>query len=180
MTGGYKIDNQSGVYFLTFQIIKWIDLFTRLDYRDIIIDSFQFCQKNKELNIHAYVIMSNHIHVVLSAENNNLSDTIRDFKTYTSKTIIKTIKSIEESRSDWMLNLFEFEAKKQKRNDAYQVWTHDNHPEELISNHFIDQKIDYIHQNPVVAAIVDEAEDYIYSSARNYAGEKGLIEIDFL
>ena len=99
MTGGYKIDNQSGVYFLTFQIIKWIDLFTRLDYRDIIIDSFQFCQKNKELNIHAYVIMSNHIHVVLSAENNNLSDTIRDFKTYTSKTInMQVSPSVAEPR----------------------------------------------------------------------------------
>ncbi len=180
MKGGYKIDDQSGIYFLTFTVIEWIDLFSRQIYKDIIIDSLKFCQDKKGLKLHAYVIMSNHMHSVMSAENSNLSDIIRDFKTHTSKEFTKTIKNIDESRKKWMLNLFEFEAKKHKKNKFYQVWTNDNHPEELLSNEFIDQKIDYIHNNPIEAGIVDEAEKYIYSSARDYAGIQGLLKIDFL
>ena len=173
----YKIDDQEGLYFLTFQVVRWIDIFTRQVYRDIVLDSFRFCQKNKGLYIHSWVIMSNHIHAILSSDNENLSGTIRDFKTFTSKAIIKAIKHGNESRKDWMLNLFESEAKKHKRNKKYQVWTHDNHPVELLSNKFIDQKIEYIHNNPVKAGIVDKAEDYVYSSARDYSGEKGLLDI---
>jgi len=177
MSDSYKIDNQEGLYFLTFQIIQWIDIFTRQVYRDIVLDSFRFCQKEKGLHIHSWVIMSNHVHAVLSSDDENLSGTIRDFKTFTSKAIVDTIKNENESRKEWMLALFESEAKKHKRNKNYQVWTHDNHPVELFSNKFIDQKVEYIHNNPVKAGIVDNAEDYIYSSARDYCGEKGLLEI---
>ncbi len=177
MTDKYKIDDQEGLYFLTFQIVRWIDIFTRQVYKDIILDSFRFCQKNKGLKVHSWVIMSNHIHAILSSDNENLSGTIRDFKTFTSKAIIEAIKQRNESRKVWMLTLFEFEATKHKRNKNYQVWTHDNHPVELLSNKFIDQKIEYIHDNPIKAGIVDKSEDYVYSSARDYTGEKGLLDI---
>ena len=84
---GYKIRDQSATHFLTFSIMGWIDIFSRQRYRDIIIESFQFCRKNKGLLIGGYVIMSNHIHVIWTASNNNLSDIVRDFKTFTSKAI---------------------------------------------------------------------------------------------
>ena len=98
MGTSYKIQDQSGYYFLTFQVINWIDVFTRKKYRDIVMESFIYCQKNKGLSVHGYVIMSNHIHCILSSTNDNLSDIIRDFKTFTSKEILEGINSNEESR----------------------------------------------------------------------------------
>jgi putative transposase len=74
MSTGYKIHEKDGVYFLTFQIVGWVDLFTLRDYRDVVIDSFKFCQQNKGLNLFAYVIMSNHIHLLAQSELGDLSD----------------------------------------------------------------------------------------------------------
>src|SRR5215475_7205614 len=82
-----------------------------------------------------------------------------------------------ESRREWMLNLFEFSAKQHKRNEKYQVWTHENHSEIVYGNQFMDSKIKYIHENPVRSGIVLKAEDYLYSSARNYAGLEGILEV---
>jgi len=76
-----------------------------------------------------------------------------------------------------MLNLFEFSAKQHKRNERYQLWTHENHAEIVYGNQFMESKINYIHQNPVRAGIVENAEDYLYSSARNYAGIKGVLDV---
>lgn len=121
--------------------------------------------------------MSNHIHIILQSETNKLSDTIKEFKSLTAKKILKTVKTDTENRRDVMLNIFEFEVKRHKRNEHYQIWRHDNHPELIFSNHFLDQKINYIHDNPIKAGIVGQQEDYLYSSARDYAGEKGLVEI---
>jgi REP element-mobilizing transposase RayT len=180
MTSGYKIKDQEGLYFLTFQIVDWIDVFTRKIYRDIIIDSFKFMIDEREFQLFSYVIMSNHIHLIANSSNGKLSDAIRDFKKYTSKRIIDTIMSTPESRMEWMLNRFESKAKEHTRNEVYQVWTHQNHPEILYSEKFIVQKINYIHNNPVRAGIVDKPEDYIYSSARNYASLEAPIEIQIL
>jgi len=132
------------------------------------------------LNIHAFVIMSNHAHCLLSSNIGDLSGTIRDFKTFTSKKIIEEIKLQNESRREWMLGQMKYFAKTNKRNSEYQFWTQENHPMELYSNKFKEQKLDYIHQNPVRAGIVDEPWEYIYSSARAYCDMKCLLDIDFL
>ena len=180
MSDGYKIRNQQGLYFFTFQIINWIDLFTRQAYRDIVIESMRYCQQNKGLRVHAYVIMSNHVHTIFSTEETDLSHVVRDFKTFTSKEIIRTIQTIPESRKAWILGQMAYYAKRHKRNKYYQVWTHENHPVDLVTNHFTDQKLNYIHNNPVAAGIVEVPEHYLYSSARDYCGMKGLIPVTFL
>ena len=180
MDTGYKIRNQHGIYFLTLTVVNWVDIFTRKVYRDIVIDSLRFCQKKKSLNLHAYVIMSNHIHLIASSKTGQLSDFLRDFKKHTSKTILKEIEKGNESRKYWLLNVFKFKATLHQRNEIYQLWTHDNHPIELESNYFIEQKLNYLHDNPVRAGWVDEPEDYVYSSARNYAGKSGLLEVLYL
>ena len=180
MQEAYKIKDQNGMYFLTMQIVNWIDIFTRKIYKDIIIDSFQYSIENKGFDVFAYVIMSNHIHLLCKSNTDDLSGTIRDIKSFTSKQMLKYIQEENESRRTWMLNLFEFEAKKHKRNTKYQVWTHINHPEYIYSNKFIRQKLDYIHNNPVKAGIVEHPEEYLYSSARNYAGLDNLLKIELL
>ena len=178
--GGYKIRNQGATYFLTFTVEGWIDLFTRKVYRDIILDSFMFCRKNKGLQIHAFVIMSNHIHVIWTAKNNNLSDIIRDFKTHTSNTFIKVMQEVLESRRGWLLHMFKYYARGTNANKVFKIWTNDNHPEEIFTQDFFYQKLKYIHENPVRVGLVKKETDHIYSSASNYAGLESIIPIDFL
>jgi len=177
---GYKISNQEGTHFLTFTVVGWIDIFSRQRYRDIIIDSFQFCRKNKGLEIGAFVIMSNHIHTIWTAVNANLSDIVRDFKTFTSKAISKSIADEPESRREWLLYMFEFYARRTMANDHYKVWTSNNHPEEVFGEDFLRTKLNYTHENPVRAGLVVDPIEYLYSSAANYAGKKGIMEIDYL
>ncbi|MCX6302980.1 MAG: transposase [Bacteroidia bacterium] len=180
MTTGYQIKDQEGLHFLTFQIVDWIDIFTRKVYKDIIIDSFKYSIENKGFQIFAYVIMSNHIHLVAQSSIGRLSDNIRDLKKFTSKRIISTILEVNESRKEWLLNRFRFRASQHSRNEVYQVWTHENHAMLLYSNEFIREKIEYIHDNPVRAGIVRNPEDYLYSSARNYASLEAPIDIPVL
>ncbi len=179
---GHKIENQNALHYMTFTVVGWIDVFTRKVHKDILINSLRYCIKEKGLNVHAYVIMSNHMHVILSAkEGYVLSDIVRDFKRHTAKTIIETILTEkEESRSEWMLKLFKYYAKYNKNNSTYQFWHRDNKPVELSSPKWINQKLAYIHLNPVRTGIVDMAEDYRYSSARSYIEEEGLIEVELL
>ena len=179
---GYTIGDQQAIYYLTFTVIGWIDIFSRQSYRDIVIESLKYCQQNKGLHLHAYVIMSNHMHLIVSVDEGfTVSDFMRDCKKHTSKQILHEIEhSGIESRKEWMLHQFKYYASRHQRNDTYQLWEHDNHPVQLISRTFMQQRIDYIHQNPVAAGLVYRAEDYIYSSASNYAGLDQIIDVDCL
>lgn len=179
-TGGYKIRDQSATHFLTFTIMDWIDIFSRQRYRDLVLQSFQFCRQKKGLLIGSYVVMSNHIHTIWTASQNNLSDILRDFKTYTSKAITASIETEPESRREWLLYMFRFFANRTNANEHFKVWTGDNHPEEITSDSFLKTKLNYIHANPVRAGLVTEPSQYLYSSAADYEGRKGLIEIDLL
>lgn len=116
--------------------------------------------------------MTNHLHLVIRAkEVSNLSDILRDYKKYTSKAIKNAIaENLQESKKEWLLEQF-------KTSEGFRFWRSENKPIELWSNTVIDQKIEYIHQNPVEAGFVFNAEDYVYSSAIDYAGEDGLLDI---
>jgi len=179
---GHKITDQQGLHFITCTVVGWIDVFSRRKYKDIIVDSFKYCIKNKGFVINAYVIMSNHIHFVgYTQDGYKLSDALRDFKSHTSKTIINSIREdFGESRQEWMLRLFKYYAKHQKNNSTYQLWRKDNRPIELLSPNWINTRIDYIHNNPVKAGYVNSPEHYIYSSAANYIGQDGLIEVKII
>ncbi len=178
---GYKITNQHALYYLTLTTVGWIDIFTRQRYRDILINSLDYCQKHKGLILHAYVVMSNHVHLIAqSQEPGRLSDILRDFKKFTSSMIIRSIQEDTESRRDWLLHVMAFHARYNHNNSLYQLWQHDNHPIELYSPDFIYQRLTYIHLNPVRAGWVAEAEHYLYSSAANYAGKKGLLDISVI
>ncbi len=181
--GGYKIRNQAAIHFITFAVVEWVDVFTRKDYRDMVLDSIRFCQQEKGMLLHSWCIMSNHIHLVLSAKKNDLSGLLRDFKKFTSKQLIAAINNNpKESRREWMLEVFRREGAKNSRNSEYQFWRQDNQPMELYSAAFIFQKMNYIHNNAVEAGIVEKAEDYLYSSARDYKLTRkcGLLDVVFL
>ena len=167
-------------YFATLTIVEWIDVFTRPAYRHIIVDSLNYCIANKGLQVYCWCLMSNHLHMIASAtEGNNLSDILRDFKKFTSKEITNSIKEIPESRKDWLLNLFWYAGKNDKKIKNYKVWQEGTDAKEIHSNEFLDEKMEYIHNNPVRAEIVANPVDYLYSSAKDYSGEKGFVNIEF-
>ena len=154
------------LYFVTLTVTDWIDVFTRRIYNDFIIENLAWCQQHKKLNIYAYVIMTNHIHLVANAENGSLGDVLRDFKTYSSKELVKMIRdNPSESRRDWMIKAFEKAGKYNPLNKNHQFWQNGNYPVLLYSAAVIQQKIDYIHDNPVKAGFVGSAHEFWYSSA---------------
>ncbi|AXE20209.1 transposase [Runella rosea] len=179
-----RIQNPEGLCFVTFATVQWADVFTRSSYVDIVLESLRYCQKEKGLRIHAWCIMSNHLHLIISTKFGvHPSDVLRDFKKFTSKQIIAAIEDKEqpESRRDWLLWLFRQAGENNSKNTTYQFWQQENHPIELSSNKFIDQKLAYIHENPVKVGIVDESWEYRYSSARDYMNnQKGLLEADLI
>jgi REP element-mobilizing transposase RayT len=101
MSQSYTIQDQSAPHYLTFQVIDWVDIFSRKIYRDIVIDSMKFCRSKMGLEIYAYVIMTNHVHVIWRASNDNLSVVIREFKKFTGRTIIDSLQNEPESRQYW-------------------------------------------------------------------------------
>ena len=169
-------------YFLTLTVIDWIDVFTRPVYKYIIIDSLKYCQKNKGLIIFSWCLMSNHLHLIAGTkEGFNLSNILRDFKKFTSKEIVSAIKeNPQESRKKWMLNRFEFAGRYDNKITNYKFWQEGNEAKEIHTNDFLNQKLNYIHDNPVKAEIVSRPEDYLFSSARDYVGEKGLLEVELI
>jgi len=178
MSTKYKATMGDTGYFVTITTVGWIDVFTRLKQRYVIINALDYCQKQKGLEIYAYCIMSNHIHMLCKAkEGYLLSNIMRDFKKYTSKQIIKTLINYPESRREWMLDYFKKACKYLKREQNYKVWQNGYHAEICSSNTFIKQKLDYIHNNPVKDKIVVNPEDYVFSSARNYAGLDYELEV---
>lgn len=181
MSEKYKFLNPQGIYFTTSTIVDWIDLFTRKEYCEIVVDSLSHCQKNKGLVIHAWCLMTSHLHLIVSSRGKQLlSDILRDFKTYTNEKFVGCISSINESRKDWLLKHFSERADSIKRVAHYKIWQDGNHPIELSTNAMIDQRLHYTHYNPVEAGFVTEPEHYVWSSAIDYSGDKGLLKIEFL
>ncbi len=179
---GYKIRDQQGIYFITFAVVEWVDVFTRKEYANIIIESLRYCIQHKGLKLHAWCIMSNHVHLIISSETNNLSDILRDFKKFTSKAIIEAIQnSKEESRKNWMLWIFKKAGERNSRNNDYQFWRQDHHPVQLETTTFSLDKLNYLHSNPVKAGVVEKAEDYLLSSAKDYYfGTTGALPLEHL
>ena len=174
----YLISDQNSIYYTTTTIIGWIDIFTRISYKEIITKSLNYCVASKGLELFGWVLMTNHLHMICRAkERYRLSEILRDFKKFTSKEIIKEITASNESRAEWLLDKFAFEARRSGRAENYKVWQDSNHALEIGAYIEIQEKLNYIHQNPIKAGWVYEAENYTYSSAIDYSGGKGLIEI---
>ena len=126
MSSKYKVGEDAIAHFVTFAVVGWIDVFSREQYKEIFVNSLQYCQQHKGLTLHAWVIMTNHVHLIISSNTNKIEDIVRDLKKYTSKQIIKAIQeNPTESRKEWMLNLFSFAGKNNNNNKDHQFWKQD-------------------------------------------------------
>ena len=171
-------ENENAPHFVTFTVLEWINIFTNKEYFDCVINCLKYCQKNLGLLIYEYVIMTNHIHLIIQARDGyQISKIISSFKKFTTKEILKILQN--DSRKH-ILRLLEniFAIKDQNQ---LQIWQETNYPEIIESDRFLQQKIDYIYNNPVVKGSVDEPQHYLYSSARNrYLDDNSIIILDNL
>lgn len=120
----YAIRSQEHFYFVTFTVVYWLDVFIRQEYRNILLDSIKYCQKEKGLLVGAYCIMTSHVHLTIATKGENkLEEIIRDLKSYTSHHIRKYMENNPyESRKEWMLWLMERAGKKKSNNKGFQFW----------------------------------------------------------
>lgn len=181
MARKYAIRDSAQLYFVSFATINWVDVFIRRQYCDIVVDILRYCVENKDLELYAWCIMSSHIHLIISSERANLSDILRDMKRHTAKRILEAIADdVQESRRERMLWMFARAGEKNSNNENYQFWQQHNHPIELHTNEMRKQRLDYLHNNPVVSGAVDEPQNYLYSSCRDYYGQPGLLPVILL
>mgnify|MGYP000333141504 FL=1 len=167
----YKIIDSQQPHFMTVTVLHWIPLFTRPATVEIILNSLRFLMK-EDLKVYAYVILENHLHLV--AQSKDLSKDMARFKSFTASRLIQYLKD-NNVRS--ILDQLAFYKKAHKTDRTYQLWQEGVHPELIQGQEMMQQKVAYIHQNPVKRGYVDFDVDWRYSSARNYAGGEGLLDV---
>lgn len=141
MSTKYKAKEIDKAYFITITTVGWIDVFTRLNQKYVIINALRYCQENKGLTIFAFCLMHSHLHIFCRADGGiTLSEIMRDFKKYTSKRIVQTIIEEPESRREWMLDFFSKSCEHLNRTQKYKVWQDGYNAEEVYSNKWIKEK----------------------------------------
>jgi len=177
MSSKYKFGDPGELHFVTYTVVGWIDIFTRDETRQIVIDSLSYCHRTKGLNIHAWCLMTNHVHVIVSSRNKPLDNIIGRHKRHVSMEIKKWLAAGSgESRREWMLELFNRAGLANSNNADFQFWQQTNHPIHIYSREVIMQKLNYLHNNPVRAGFVHKPEHWRWSSAVDYAGGTGLLK----
>jgi REP element-mobilizing transposase RayT len=175
MNRKYKFHNPEGTYFVSFAVRNWADAFTRNEYKKILVENLAYGQKHDGLEIYAWCIMSSHVHLIARAEKGHeLQNILRNLKSKTGKEVIGAISgNSEESRKEWLLEKF-------KTDSGYRFWQKGSHPVELRSQAQMEHMLTFVHQNPVKEGLVFKPEDYEYSSAADYTGIKGLLNIQWI
>ena len=167
----YKIIEPELPHFVTCTVLHWIPVFTRPETVEIVLDSLRFLMKER-LKVYAYVVLENHLHLV--AQSDDLNRDVARFKSYTARQLLAYLKAHNVRQ---ILDQLAFYKKAHKDDRAYQLWQEGCHPEWIQSDEMMRQKVEYIHENPMKRGYVDLPEHWRYSSARDYAGQSGLLEV---
>jgi putative transposase len=174
------IQGRQACYFITFNTVDWVDVFIRPVYKQVIVHTLNHFIDNKGLTVYAWSLMTNHLHLLAQArEGYVIAEIEKEFKSFTTTKILEAIDTEPEARKDWMLKRFENFSNMLGLLKKFHVWQSSSNPvfidmkkTELLIDHIL-----FIHENPVRDRFVDTAADYPYSSARDYAGMKGLVKI---
>jgi putative transposase len=168
----YRFHEDEYPYFLTCTIVGWLAVFTRADAVQIIFDSWNFLKKEKNFRLYGYVILENHLHLIAQAP--NLANAIKSFKMFTARQIVDLL---EAQGASVLLKQLRLLKLPHKTKSTFQVWEEGSHPQQIGSDEMMLQKLEYIHDNPVKRGYVDQQVHWRYSSARNYVGLPGLIDV---
>jgi REP element-mobilizing transposase RayT len=169
----YVILEPDKPHFLTYTVVEWLPVFTRPDAVQILLDSWTHQRQYDGLRLFGYVVLENHLHFVAQAP--RLDKCVSSFKSYTAGRLIELLEACQVER---LLARLRFAKKAHKTDREYQFWQEGSHAEMVFSESVMREKLDYIHRNPVQRGYVDLPEHWRYSSARNYLGQPGLIDID--
>ena len=168
----YKITENQVPYFHTCTVVGWLPIFTRPQTVQIILDSWDYLQKNDNFVLHGYVIMENHLHLI--AKSDNHTEVMKRFKSFTARQIIDYLKKQGVTK---FLKQLEFYKLHHKTDSQYQLWQEGTHPQQILNEEMMRQKLEYIHYNPVKRGYVDDAVHWRYSSARDYVGQESLVSV---
>jgi REP element-mobilizing transposase RayT len=168
----YRIFETAYPYFMTCTIVGWLPVFTRREAVDIVLESWRFAQRERELKLFGYVILENHLHFIASAP--DLSDVVQRFKSFTARQIVELL---ERKSEQALLQQLHSHKLRHKTQSEHQVWEEGSHPQQIQNDEMMWQKLEYIHANPIRRGYVDDPLHWRYSSARNYAKQAGLIDV---
>lgn len=168
----YRIFEDECPYFLTWTIVGWLPVFTRQEAVEIVFDSWRYLQREHGFKLFGYVILENHLHLIASAP--ALEKVIKDSKSFTARQLIDLL---ERREATVLLKQLQFHKLAHKVESEYQLWQEGSHPEQIQNDSMMWQKLEYIHNNPVERGYVDDPVHWRYSSAKNYAGQPGLIDV---
>ena len=169
----YKIYEPTHPHFVTCTVLHWLPLFTRQESVDIVLQCLRYLQQNDDFKLYAYVVLENHIHMVV--QSNDIGKSMESFKKYTANELLKLL---QKENVKTILDQLRFYKKAHRVDKIYQIWEEGYHPKLMQTDAMIINKINYIHQNPVKRGYVDEATHWRYSSARDYEGMRGLIDVE--
>ena len=174
MRSRYRINNDDCAHFITSTIVEWLPVFTTAARCDILVRSFEYCRKQKELRIHAWVILDNHFHAIVAGP--ELARTVADLKRFTA---LELLGQLEIEGREWLLNQLSYFRAAHKRESAHQVWQEGVHPQRILSDEMMFQKLEYMHNNPVKRGLVASPEHWVYSSAHEWLpGANPVMRVD--
>lgn len=180
MSRRYKFHDNDKLYFISFAVINRIDFFIRDEYKQELIKSWQHCMEHKGLQIYGWGIMTSHVHMIIGTNEKKLDEIVGEMKSYTSTRFkILISEHPQESRKEWIIWMIRRAGIRNSNNTDWQFWQQHNKPIEIKDQEMFDKVLQYVHDNPVAAGFVDKAEDWKYSSARDFCGVKGLINLSF-
>jgi putative transposase len=166
----HVLENQP--HFVTCTVVNWLPIFSQIEIAQIILESLQFMQEHKRIDLYAYVIMENHLHLIVASA--NLSQEMSNFKSFTARSIIQWLKANHFHKLLGQLKIYKL---KHKSDQDYQVWQEGFHPQAILNDEMFQQKLEYIHNNPLRRGYVDDPAHWRYSSYRNYIGEPGVLNL---
>lgn len=169
-------ENENLPHFVTITVFDWLDIFTKKEYYGVLINCLIFCRENLGLLLYEYVLMTNHVHLIVAAdEGRKLSKLISSFKKRTTMEILFLLRRDKQRRLIRALTQYGVGE------DGFpsRIWQRDNFPEVIIATRFLKKHIEYIYNNPVKSGYVAKPHEWVYSSARNRLfGDNSLIELD--
>ncbi len=172
----HTIKKDFTTYYLTITVTDWLPIFKDDSIRAIVINSLNFLIEKRNLLVYGYCIMHNHLHMIANTESPFLlKDVLRDFKKFTARRITELLLQRQSEEEFEFLSAFRTAGERHCKEVKYKIWKDGNHAIELFSRKFFLQKLNYIHLNPVRAGYVEKVNDWPFSSAKDYGGEKSVL-----
>jgi len=171
MRSRYRILERDFAHFITGTTVAWLPIFTTAARCDILVHAFEYCRQHKALKLHAWVILDTHFHAIVAAP--DLARLLADLKRHTARRIIE---QLEAERCDWLLHQLRHQRSAHKTESQHQVWQEGSHPQAILSDKMMLQKLEYLHNNPVKRGLVASPAHWRYSSAHEWLGG-GTVEL---